>query len=223
MMTTLLWICVLVLVIRLTQRWVADICLVLTSSMENTILAGDRILVCKTHVFGRGDVIVFNHPNGDNVQLVKRCIGTPGDTVSIIKGMIYVNGKIVEVPVTVKESREDFPLDFPDRRLGWTTNHYGPVIVPAKGATITLDSVSLKLYRQVFQLEGHESPQVNSSYIFSTDGYFVLGDNRGNSLDSRYWGFVPGELVVGKVRMVYFSRDAVRRSIRWERIGLMIQ
>jgi signal peptidase I len=51
----------------------------------------------------------------------------------------------------------------------------------------------------------------------------VLGDNRGNSLDSRYWGFVPEELVVGRAVMVYFSRDAARRSIRWDRIGKKVE
>jgi len=89
------------------------------------------------------------------------------------------------------------------------------------------------LYRNMIRAEEHEisirdgkffidkSPA--NCYTFHSNGYFVLGDNRGNSFDSRHWGFVPEELVVGRVVMVYFLRDAARRSIRWERTGKIIE
>ncbi|MDR1153408.1 MAG: signal peptidase I [Bacteroidales bacterium] len=231
-LNVLLWLCVLVLSVRLVQRRIADICLVPTDSMENAIMAGDRLVVRKTQEFDRGDVIVFNHPDGTNLQLVKRCIGLPGDTVRIVRSAIYINGRIAAAIPTVRKCPWDFSLDFPLRSLGWDINNYGPVVAPAKGLSVPLDSANVNLYRNMIRAEDHEVSCTNGvfyidtepagEYTFRSGGYFVLGDNRGNSLDSRYWGFVPEELVLGKVWMVYFSRDAVRRSIRWERIGFMV-
>jgi signal peptidase I len=201
--------------------------------MENSVMAGDRLVVRKTQEIKRGDVFVFNHPNGENVQLVKRCIGLPGDTVRIVRSAIYINDKISLAVLTVRKCPWDFPLDFPLRSLGWDINNYGPVLTPAKGIIVPMDSANMNLYRNVIRLDGHEvscrdgifyiDKNPATDYTFRTNSYFVLGDNRGNSLDSRYWGFVPEELVVGRAVMVYFSRDADRRSIRWERIGRRIE
>ena len=223
----------LVLIIRIVQRRVVDVSMCPTDSMENAIMAGDRLVVSKTHEVIRGDVFVFNHPDGSVVQLVKRCIGLPGDTVQIVRSATYINGKISKAIPTVRKSSFDFSVDFPLPSLGWDINNFGPVVTPAKGLTIALDSANMNLYRTMIQAEGREvscrdgvfyiddSPATH--YTFRSNGYFVLGDNRGNSLDSRYWGFVPENLVVGKVVMVYFSRDYRRREIRWERIGQKIE
>lgn len=213
---------ILILSVRLIQKRGIDVCLVPTDSMENAIMAGDRIVVRKTQTIGRNDIIVFNHPGDEGAQLVKRCIGLPGDTVSICKGAVYVNGRIVPALSSVKKNGEDVPVDFPLRSLGWTTNNYGPVVTPTKGTVIAIDSVNVQLYRFVLQPKSNTSPS-DTFCTFRTNGYFVLGDNRGNSLDSRYWGFVPEELIVGKVLMVYFSRDAARENIRWNRIGMKVK
>ncbi|MDR2040318.1 MAG: signal peptidase I [Bacteroidales bacterium] len=232
-LNVLLCLCLVVLAVRAIQRWVADVCKVPTDSMENAVMAGDRLVVRKMQEFGRGDVIVFNHPDGSDVQLVKRCIGLPGDTVRIFQSVIYINGQAAAAIPTVRKCPWDFSLDFPLRSLGWDINNYGPVVVPARNLSVPLDSAAMNLYRNMIRTEGHEvsctdgifyiDTKQATDYTFRTDGYFVLGDNRGNSLDSRHWGFVSEELVVGKVWMVYFSRDAIRSRIRWDRIGKKVE
>ncbi len=118
----LLWVVVLILAVKLVQARIADVCRVPTDSMENAVMAGDRLVVRKMQAFGRGDVIVFNHPNGDNMQLVKRCIGLPGDTVRIVRSVIYINGQAMAAIPTVRKCSWDFSLDFPLRSLGWDIN-----------------------------------------------------------------------------------------------------
>lgn len=213
----------LVLTVKTVQRWVADVCLIPSYSMENAILAGDRILVRKSgsNAIRRNDVIIFNHPDGSGVQLIKRCIGLPGDTVTLRDGVAHINGRMIVMPPTVKMSQEDYPVDFPLQSLGWTINNYGPVLTPAKGLSVPLDSANINLYRHVIEWEMEGRTPVEC-HTFRTDCYFVLGDNRNNSIDSRYWGFVPGDAIIGKAAFVYFSRDPNQKTIRWDRIGTVL-
>jgi len=230
---TFLCLCIVILSVRLVQYWLIDVCLVPTDSMENAIMAGDRLIVRKTRNVNRHDVIIFNHPNGSNDQLVKRCIGLPGDTVGIVRSAIYINGKINIAIPTVRKSSYDFKVEFPLRTLEWDINNFGPVVTPIKGLSVPLDSTNMNLYFNTIQFEGEKisckdnifyiGKNQATDYTFNTNSYFVLGDNRGNSLDSRHFGFVSEELIVGKVLMVYFSRDVNRRSIRWERVGLIVK
>ena len=229
--TALLWLFAMFLSLKLVQYWVIDVCHVPTDSMESAIMAGDRVAVRKNWRINinRFDLIVFHHPNGEDIQLVKRCIGLPGDTVSMVRGAIYINGKISVAIPTVQKFPHDLPLLFPLRSLGWDTNNFGSVVTPAKGLSIPLDSANMNLYRNMIRAEEHEvscldtvfyiDGNATKGYTFRSNGYFVLGDNRGNSFDSRHWGFVPDELIVGRVVMVVFSRDAARKRIRLERTG----
>jgi signal peptidase I len=149
-----------------------------------------------------------------------------GDTVALRNGVVYVNGRVIAAPATARISSTDHPLDFPLRSLGWTMNSYGPVTTPAKGLSVPLDSVNINLYRHVIRMEKGEDIQPSDTpvenYTFKTDCYFVLGDHRNNSIDSRYWGFVPEETVIGKALLVYFSKDAQQKRIRWNRIGKIL-
>jgi signal peptidase I len=178
-----------------------------------------------------GDVIVFKFPYGseladeNSVNLVKRIIALPGDNVQIIKQGVFVNGKEIEFPSAVKINREDrlpagvrekgiFPAD-----SNWNKDNYGPIRVPKKGDLIDLtpenaafwkpiidrelDKNTLSVEGTVITIEG----QPVHGYTLKQNYYFVLGDNRENSMDSRYWGFVPEDMIIGKVFMIYWSWD----------------
>ena len=134
-----------------------------------------------------------------------------------------------------------YPLDYPDSEImlfpvvdtGWTRDKYGPIWIPAKGESVRLTAENLPLYRRIievyeentleelpdgrFLINGEET----DTYTFRMDYYFMMGDNRHNSLDSRYWGFVPEDHIVGKPRVIWMSTDAnlkFPRNIRWNRL-----
>jgi signal peptidase I len=228
-----------------------------TASMENTLLAGDFILVNKM-VFGittpshllftnieipsykfpsfrkpkRGDVLVFKFPgNRDELNpssiysYIKRVVGEPGDKVQIINKTLYINDQVVSLPDNglLKSSRIRIPGEgdariFP-KGADWNEDFYGPITVPKKGMNIELTFENLNIWQNIIDREnGRRSVEVNSSsitidgktttqYIMQKDYYFVLGDNRDDSMDSRFWGFVPADLVIGKAELIYWSYD----------------
>ena len=129
-------------------------------------------------------------------------------------------------------NREVFPHS---SNYSWTTDNFGPLWIPAKGKTIKITSFNLPLYRRIIEtfeknklVSRNDSIFINGkladSYTFRMDYYFVLGDNRHNSADSRFWGFVPEDHVVGKAVLIWFSRDPEKRlnSIRKDRMFKII-
>jgi signal peptidase I len=250
-----------------------------TASMENTLMAGDFLLVNKL-IYGantpryipftnvalpfvtfpaisqpdRGDVIVFEFPGGyteasesEVVNYVKRCIATPGDTLAIVDRVVYVNGERIPLPPTAKlEKRKIFPKGFGDSRIFprgavFNGDNYGPLIVPKAGQEIQLSENNIEQWRNLIEHEGHsvdaDAGNVRidgipvASYQIEKDYYFVMGDNRGNSLDSRFWGFVPEDLIIGEAMIVYWSWDEYPAqgvlgnwsAIRWGRIGTLVK
>ena len=126
---------------------------------------------------------------------------------------------------------------FPHDGRPWTEDNFGPLVVPARGATVALNRETLPLYRRIIEVyennrleitetpDGQQAYRINgepaTSYTFQMDYYFMMGDNRHHSLDSRFWGFVPEDHVVGKAVLVWFSTDKTRSfpfNIRWSRL-----
>ena len=141
---------------------------------------------------------------------------------------------------TVEENIDAYPPDYPDSYITifpfspdyrWTRDNFGPLWIPQKGQTVLLTLQNLPLYERIItSYEGNElevrdgSIYINGeeaqSYTFRQDYYFMMGDNRHNSLDSRYWGFVPEDHIVGKPALIWLSIDGNKKfpkNIRWRR------
>ena len=136
----------------------------------------------------------------------------------------------IEPISTERPSHDLYPLNL---YTDWTVDNYGPIWIPAKGSTITLTMDNLPIYeRCIVAYEGNKlevkddgiyiNGQKTDKYTFQMDYYWMMGDNRHNSQDSRYWGFVPEDHVVGKPIVVWLSLDKDRGwfngKIRWNRI-----
>ncbi|MDX9929593.1 MAG: signal peptidase I [Bacteroidales bacterium] len=166
------------------------------------------------------DIVVYAQPvTGD--YFIKRCLGTPGDTIEIREGTVYVNNKPVPVPVTLIQG--DGPADkwaiYPGRQTGWSPDSWGPFVLPFRGMEMVLDSASLAIYGRV--LKEHEGcyppgllpegqpekvgkPEV---YTFKLNYYFYVGDNRPRSNDSRFSGPVPEIHIIGKARRIILNSN----------------
>ena len=179
----------------------------------------------------RGDVIIFKFPYGtelpdkNSINLVKRIIGLPGDSVQLIKQQVYVNGLEVDFPSSAKLDRINkvppgtsekgiFPPD-----SNWNRDNYGPIVIPRKGELVELNAKNARLWKTLIDRElGRNTLSVEGTvvtiegkpvhgYTLTKNYYFVLGDNRENSMDSRYWGLVPEDMIIGKAFMIYWSWD----------------
>ncbi len=245
---------------------------------------------------GHDDAVVFNypydtlHPVDQRVHYIKRCIGLPGDTLSIESNQAYINGKATANPEKMqhlyqlntkgnkvinerifeklditefirtsppylfhasKEAEAYFKtLDFVQSitkveakgndtnlrwqfsKLQWSTDNFGPLLIPYEGLTIPINAETLKKYGvQIRLYEGLTDVKIENAqllidgqavteYTFKQDYYFMMGDNRHNSEDSRFWGFVPADHIVGKALFIWFSKapSNVGGGIRWGRI-----
>ena len=203
----------------------------------------------------RGDIIVFEFPglrderqSKEFTYYLKRCVALAGDTIQIINKVLYVNGVRAPLPKYVKFLRSSpMPAGRPDPEIfpvgaPFNADNFGPLRVPKKGDVLTLSRDSIKKWQTFIEREGHDvridgntiliDGQPKSEYTVERDYLFGMGDNRDDSLDGRYWGFVPRSNVVGTPLIVYWSWDPdtpIYRlvdklaSIRWGRIGRLIE
>lgn len=193
-----------------------------------------------------GDVAVFNYPRGRdrkkiefriNYVYAKRCIGCPGDSVSIVDGYyrnsscperVFGSGQLQrhlsDTPDPVLLEEHVYLPAFPfNDSLGWSVRDFGPMYVPGRGDVVILDTVSAKLYEMQIEFETGIRPVVNGDtvlmdgkpmkeYRFRDNWYFFGGDNVLNSKDSRYIGLVPEEYIVGIATHVIWKDGRFRFS-----------
>ncbi len=181
-----------------------------TGSMEDTLLIGDHLLVDKLAYsppgpiskyllpysdVQRGDIIVFRYPVDIRQTFVKRVIGVPGDRLRIENKQVFLNGKKLNEPYKYHKTEyiDTYRDNFPS-------------------------TPNMRLLGKADEmLEKHV---VNGDVVVPPGLYFAMGDNRDSSLDSRYWGFVPRENIVGKPLIIYWSYDAPTERLASPTIGL---
>jgi signal peptidase I len=256
--------------------------------MAPTLQMGDHLMFHKTKTIARNDVVVFKWPLDQKTMYIKRCVGMPGDTLSIRKATVFINrdsltgdytlkyaylvqtdGALIQQRVlnqfgitesesylsapgiyrmylTQEQARQVKELAFiksvaremtgegepesgvyPHVGVGeWNRDNFGPLYLPKKGDRIPLTRRNLECYGTCLRYE-NESVEVLDSvaivngkkvvtYEFKDNYYFMMGDNRHNSYDSRYWGFVAEKMVLGKALYFYWSKD-------FNKIGMSIR
>ena len=188
-----------------------------TASMTPTLPVGDFIFVNKT-AYGvrapfsneiitpmgrpeRGDIVVFRFPVNPDVDYVKRIVGMPGDVISYKNKMLTINGQ---------------KLDYTDCDRD-AMNYYNQSLAGGSGDTICTEDL-LGVKHQVDWVES-SPPKDFEGLKVPARHYFVMGDNRDNSEDSRYWGFVPVKDLVGKAKVVWMSWDKIDKKVRWDQLG----
>ena len=202
----------IILIVLVIRSFIAEPFRIPSASMLPTLHIGDFILVNKfsygvrlpvinTKIIEvsepeRGDVVVFRYPNNPKIDYIKRVVGLPGDKVGYFNKTVYINGE--EVARNVKE----------------------------KGASLlSLTPARTELYNEKLGEHGHDiliDPARNlaeGESIVPAGEYFVMGDNRDNSNDSRFWGTVPEANLVGKAFFIWMSWDWNTGGIVWNRLG----
>jgi signal peptidase I len=169
-----------------------------SSSMENTLLIGDHVFVDRDtmgpktrwmplipyHQVKRGDIVVFLSPAEPGLYVVKRIVATPGDRLHLRDNMIYLNGQKQNEPYVIHNgSYNPYRDNFPD-------------VPPGDANSVTPEwRLTMNSYIE------------NGDLVVPPDSYFAMGDNRDVSYDSRYWGFIPRENVIGRPMFIYWSFD----------------
>ena len=197
----------------------------------------------------RNDVLVFNFPYSGswnkidmdlNVYYLKRCVAIPGDTFMIENGMYKVKnsrdslGCVLRQRELVRKTQSDFSgsiwncFPFDTVHYRWNIKDFGPLYVPAAGATLPIDTLNFLLFKNLIEYETDQTLSVRegsvylgddiiNKYTFQLNYYFMAGDFIFDSRDSRYWGLLPEDCIIGKAAFIWKSKDLSSGKIRWGR------
>ncbi|NOT86005.1 MAG: signal peptidase I [Methylococcaceae bacterium] len=206
----------IVLIVLLLRSFLVEPFRIPSGSMMPTLLVGDFILVNK-FTYGirlpvintkiiemnnpqRGDIVVFRFPKDPSVDYIKRVIGVPGDRIAYYDKVLHINDKLI-----------------PQASLGiYQGVGQGAEMTGAEHKRENLQTVEHDM------LIKNGAPTVEGVYQVPAGHYFVMGDNRDNSNDSRYWGFVPEQNLVGKAFFIWMSWDWDHKGIGFDRIGTVL-
>ena len=148
----------------------------------------------------RGDVVVFDYPEDRSKDYIKRIVGVPGDVIEYQNNELSING--VKMPL---------------QELGVHSYFMGDNSVDLSALYMEdLKGIEHYVLRKQFSIR-------DGKWVVPADKYFVLGDNRNNSRDSRFWGFVPQEFLVGKAVVIWWSWNSGSGSVRWDRLGTIVK
>jgi len=202
------------LIVLLLRSFLVEPFRIPSGSLEPTLLPGDfvaankfayglRLPVSHTKIFSigepeRGQIAIFRHPLKPSMDLIKRVIGVPGDKISYNNKILYING--------VEQSQ---------RLVGHGIDQEGGYEVPVDIYEENLNGVKHLIYINP------DAPSNDLTVVVPPGDYFMMGDNRDDSDDSRYWGFAPEANFIGKAFAIWFSWGGEKDFIRWYRLGLI--
>jgi signal peptidase I len=185
-----------------------------TGAMANTIVPGDCLVVKRlSGEVTRGDIIIFQYPDDPSIQYVARVVGLPGETIQLRETSVYINDK----PIPEKRVFVKYPYDFDSGDLDEVSNEgdgpYRVFYFRREKNTVPVEQSDAKF-------------AVSEQFQIPSNQYFVMGDNRDDSLDSRHRGTVPRDLIWGKPTMIYWSShedQSHQETIKWERLGKRVK